>query len=383
MSKVVFFTWPGGGNQPPAIGLAQELIRHGHTVKFAGYPMQVDRFAGLGLDLTPMTRSSQGWRPVDPDTVMGLLADRVWACTNHHADVAEVLTRERPDLLVVDCLMLGVLAAAEAAAIPTVVLVHSAPGAIAPPHGPFDAMLLPAANALSTALGLDAVDSIWAAWQPHHVVAASIPDLDPLAAYIPDTFQDADRFTWIGPVAEDSTPNGADAPDQVGLSPLVLVSFSTGPAWDQTSRIQRTIDALAGDDLRVLITAGTVDIATLRLPELQVTVVPSAPHAQILPNASAVVTHAGHGTLTAALSHALPVVTLPNQAADQPALAHQVANLGAGIHLDGDHATPEQLHAAVHQTLQNSELRQAAAALGQCIHAYQARQPELEWLPGY
>ena len=67
MSKVVFFTWPGGGNQPPAIGLAQELIRHGHTVKFAGYPVQVDSFAGLGLDLTPMTRSSQGWRPVDPE----------------------------------------------------------------------------------------------------------------------------------------------------------------------------------------------------------------------------------------------------------------------------------------------------------------------------
>ena len=391
MSRIVLFTWPGGGNQPPAIGMAQELARHGHSVRFAGYPGQVERFVGLGLELTPLTCSSRGWRPVDPSTVMSLLADRVWACTEHPADVQEVLARERPDLLIVDCLMLGVLAAAEAAAIPTVVLVHSAPGAIAPPGGPFDTMTLPAANAIRGALGLDPVDTVWGAWQPHQVVAASIPDLDPLAAHLPETFRDRDRFTWIGPVVEDPTPNGttpkgttpsgAETLEQAGARPLVLVSFSTGPAWDQTSRIQRTIDALAGDDLRVLVTAGTVDISSLRVPTDTVTVVPSAPHTQVLPHTRAVVTHAGHGTLTAALSHALPVVTLPNQAADQPALAQQVAKLGAGLNLDGDHATAEQIQTAVHQILHITAHQAAAASLANHIHTYRGAQTQLPWLP--
>ena len=43
MSKVLFFTWSGGGNQPPEIGLAQQLRRAGHDTLFAGYPDQASR----------------------------------------------------------------------------------------------------------------------------------------------------------------------------------------------------------------------------------------------------------------------------------------------------------------------------------------------------
>ena len=35
MARILFITWDGGGNQPPAIGMAQELKRRGHTVIFA------------------------------------------------------------------------------------------------------------------------------------------------------------------------------------------------------------------------------------------------------------------------------------------------------------------------------------------------------------
>ena len=37
MARVLFVTWGGGGNQPPAIGIAQELRDRGHKVVFAGY----------------------------------------------------------------------------------------------------------------------------------------------------------------------------------------------------------------------------------------------------------------------------------------------------------------------------------------------------------
>lgn len=40
MSRFLFLTWDGGGNQSPAIGIAQELRGRGHEVVFAGYASQ-------------------------------------------------------------------------------------------------------------------------------------------------------------------------------------------------------------------------------------------------------------------------------------------------------------------------------------------------------
>lgn len=74
---------------------------------------------------------------------------------------------------------------------------------------------------------------------------------------------------------------------------------------------------------------------------------PHLPHAELLPEVAVTVTHAGHGTVVASLAHGVPMVTLPNPAADQPALAAHVAELGTGIALDGETATPADIAPAV------------------------------------
>jgi UDP:flavonoid glycosyltransferase YjiC (YdhE family) len=375
MSKIVFFTWPGGGNQPPVIGLAQHLRRRGHTIVVAGYPDQVDRFAGAGFDLVPLPGTDREWGPIDPSTVMDLLVNRVWACPDHLPAARTVLERERPDLVIVDCLMAAVLTALEATAVPTLVLVHSAPGALVPPGGVLDQLIITPLNALRANEGFDPVETLWSAWQTHAVACTSIPELDPLAAQVPDT------FTWLGPVFETSA--AADAPPQPrqhpddGPPPLVLVSFSSGAAWDQTSRIQRTIDGLLDAGVRLVVTSGAVDPARLHLPTNAppsaeppaVTVLPYQDHASLLPQVAAVVSHAGHGTLAAALAHGLPVVTIPNLAADQPALSVRTAQLGAGIHLD-ESAEPHAIRDAVLTVLQNPEYRDAAGTLARRIEHY-------------
>ncbi len=40
MTRFAFVTWDGGGNLPPAIGIAQELAARGHSVRFLGYETQ-------------------------------------------------------------------------------------------------------------------------------------------------------------------------------------------------------------------------------------------------------------------------------------------------------------------------------------------------------
>ena len=40
MTRFAFVTWDGGGNVPPAVGIAQELVLRGHEVVFLGYEVQ-------------------------------------------------------------------------------------------------------------------------------------------------------------------------------------------------------------------------------------------------------------------------------------------------------------------------------------------------------
>jgi UDP:flavonoid glycosyltransferase YjiC (YdhE family) len=363
MSKILFVTWPGGGNQPPAIGLAQQLHRDGHETVFAGYIDQAKRFTLLDLEFAQLTRSGTTWESFNTADLMPLLIKHAWACPDHVADTAEILDRFQPDLVVVDCLMGGVLAAMETSYVPTIALVHSAPGALAPPGGPIDRFVIGEVNRIRFALDLTPVNSYWQAWQQHDVICASIPELDPLGT---DTLH---PVAWIGPVFEDLTTIDW-MPDDHDDTPLVLVSFNSEGAWDQTSRIQGTIDGLAGADLRVIVTAGAVDPSRLHVPTKSIEIVKYVPHAAILPWASAVVTHAGHGTLTAALAHGLPIVAIPNEAADQPALAAQTARLGAGIHLHEEGATATAIASAIRTVLDDSTYAANARALGDRIHTY-------------
>jgi UDP:flavonoid glycosyltransferase YjiC (YdhE family) len=40
MANILFVTWDGGGNLPPAIGIAAELQRRGDAVRFLGHEQQ-------------------------------------------------------------------------------------------------------------------------------------------------------------------------------------------------------------------------------------------------------------------------------------------------------------------------------------------------------
>ena len=51
MSNVLFITWDGGGNVPPALGIAAELQQRGHRVRVMGHPVQQRAGRGRGARL--------------------------------------------------------------------------------------------------------------------------------------------------------------------------------------------------------------------------------------------------------------------------------------------------------------------------------------------
>jgi UDP:flavonoid glycosyltransferase YjiC (YdhE family) len=111
-----------------------------------------------------------------------------------------------------------------------------------------------------------------------------------------------------------------------------------------------------------------VDIAPTAVPA-NAAIVRHVPHDEILPDAAVTVTHAGHGTVTASLRHGVPLLCLPNRAADQPILATQVEALGAGLTLDGDDVTPAEILAAMEQLLTDRSYTAKARLLAGAISA--------------
>jgi UDP:flavonoid glycosyltransferase YjiC (YdhE family) len=362
MARFLFLTWGGAGNQTPAIGLAAALAGRGHTVTFAGYPEQARRFTGFGFRVLP--RARHAWPSAPPADWMPVLADAVWACPEHLGDVPDLVADEGCDVLVVDCLMFGALAAAERLTVPAAVLVHSAPGALVPPGGGMDLLALERVNRIRASAGEAPLSALWDAWRPFVTLCTSVPELDPLSDRLPA------EFGFVGPVAEPDDGAGWQSPWPAGdPRPLALVSFSTGQAWDQRSRIQRTLDALDDGGYRVLVTTGLAGIDEVTVPGDAV-LVPFVPHASVLPHAAITVTHAGHGTVAASLAYGVPVVALPNPAADQPILAQQVAKLGAGIALDGESATPGEIADACRRVLADGEYAAAARHMEEAIAGY-------------
>jgi MGT family glycosyltransferase len=284
-------------------------------------------------------------------------------------------------------MLFGPMVAAEAARIPCVVLsanVYLFPRPGVPPFGPG---LLPATgiagrirdwairtvamrefgkgaktfNATRRALGLEPLrhpfDQLERVTQ-HLVMTSEAFDFRPTTP--------TPRVIYVGAALDDpgwaepwASPWRADDP-----RPLVLVGFST-TFQNQADVLARVITALGALDVRAVVTAGpAIDAAALE-SRPNVHVCASAPHSELLKQASAVVTHAGHGTVIRSLAAGVPLVCLP-MGRDQNENAARVVHHGAGVRVKPA-ATAEKIGQAVRTILETPEYRERARRLGQQI----------------
>lgn len=364
MTRFAFATWDGGGNVPPAISVAQELVSRGHDVLFIGYEVQRKRFEAQGFKFDALRRSGlfDIYRADEPaQRVAGLMAN-VWASAEHLDDVPDAVAMNSVDVLVVDFMMQGALASAARLPVPVAVLAHSSiAGLIPPPESPMGAARLAATNQLRAKASLAALPRLNEAWIGYLTLVTTIPALDPAAAGADSCVR------YVGPVFERFSEVAWDSPwDADDDRPLALVRFTTTGLWDQGGRIRNTLEALAHEPVRVLVSAPqSLDVAPV---PANAAVRGFVPHAVVLPSAAVTVTHAGHGTVAASLAHGVPLVALPNPAADQPFLAATLQRLGAGLALDGE-SGPEAIRTAVQEVTRRPSYAGAARVLGDTIRA--------------
>jgi UDP:flavonoid glycosyltransferase YjiC (YdhE family) len=345
VSDILFVTWDGGGNVPPALGIARELQSRGHTVRVLGHAAQADALAAAGVEVVRPrhARAFSSHAKNTPVSLMAAFGDRGMG-----RDLLEAVDARPADLVVVDCLMFGALEAARKAGLPYVVLEHFY-------DGYYERGCLRGPLGLSLALRRLA---------PRHALAeaggrivTTLPELDPSSATVAG-------LTYTGPVV-DVAPVAADR----AADPLVLISLSTFVFAGMTEALQRIVDATAGLEARVVVTTGgAVDPAVLRAPA-GVEIEGYVPHAELMPQACLLVGHGGHGTTMQALAHDLPVVVMPMDGhTDQPMVGKSLEEAGAG-RVVSKKATPDQLAPVLAELLADGPHRAAAARLGSAIRA--------------
>jgi len=171
----------------------------------------------------------------------------------------------------------------------------------------------------------------------------------------------------VGPVFERFSAQDWDSPWKPDDDrPLVLVSFTTTRLWDQTGRIRNTLEALYDEPVRVLVSAAEPE--SFRPLPANAAIRRFVPHAVVLPSAAVTLTHGGHGTVAASLAHGVPLVALPNPAADQPFLAATLQRLGAGLALEGE-SGPDAIRSAVREVMRQPSYKVAAGNLAVAIQA--------------
>jgi MGT family glycosyltransferase len=403
--RILFTTFEGGGHVTPAIVVARELQRRGHTVRVVSDDANAATAAAAGLGFEGWRRAPNrreagraddpldDWRSRWPARVVRSICDAVVCgpASGYAIDTLDQMARFRPDLVVSNELLFGVMIATEAAAMPLALL---APNIWCfptrddlPPFGPgfaparhefqrgrdrttrrmiasmFDAGL-PDLNEARRLLGLPPLASTLAQLQVAQRVVLGTSRAFDFGADPPPA-----PFAYAGPLFEQvdaaTDPSFSGAMRLLSRErPNVLLACSTA-YQAQRDQVARGIEALAGLPVNGIVTLGpALDGVNLPRPP-NVVLVPHASHDALLPHCAAMVCHGGHGTLLRALVHGVPVLCIP-AGRDQFDNAQRLVQRGAGLRLRRGASTGE-IRRAVTRLLDDPAWGQRAAGLGAAI----------------
>jgi MGT family glycosyltransferase len=397
--KVLQAIWDGGGNTAPQLAIGRELAARGHEVTVLGNRVQRERIESEGLRFrayehapdadssSPATDLIRDWEARTPLGAFGRLRDRLMygPAGLFARDVLDALDADRADLVAWDYLLLGAGLGAERAGVRSAAVIHHInplPREGVPPFGPGFALAKGVPGRLRDAAARRMLERSFRPGLKALNRARIELDLAPLEGPF-DQLLGADlilvmtstaidfegaqlanlRYTGpaLGPEATARWESPWPTDDE---RPLVVASFST-TYMDQQDLAERTAEALAELPVRGLLTAGRA-IDPTRLPTASnVEVREFVPHSAVFGEASLVVTHAGMGTVHAALAAGVPLLCIPD-GRDQNDIAVRVTARGAGARVGRNAKTPA-IRRAIEAALADQSLRREAERIGRVL----------------
>ncbi|MET0768363.1 MAG: glycosyltransferase [Solirubrobacteraceae bacterium] len=352
--RILFSTTRGGGHLGPLIPLARACVRAGQEVRVAAPASLAGAIGRAGLRHSPVGAAPA--REIDA-AFAPVWARRASAAhvigdlfAGMHAraalpDMLELVEGWRPDVVVRETMEFASSLAAERYGVPQVRVGVHLQAAVDGNAGPL-ALAAQPLGALRPRAGLDPDPELRA------ICDSPLLTLAPAAMDVPGA-PPARRFR---------DPEAALAGSRNGGPPLVYVAFgSEAPGSQHFPGVYRAaLEALAGVDAQVLVAVGDRrDPAELGPVPANARVERWVPQAEMMRRAAAMVGHGGSGSTLSALAAGVPQALVP-LFVDGPANAARVAELGAGIALDGPDAVREALAPAVRRLLEEPAYRAAA-----------------------
>ena len=359
------------GHVFPAIALGRALRGRGHEVTIETWEERRGAVEGAGLSFAA-AEEYRMFPPPDPDSAEG----------EHAAEAARallpLLEEMRPHAVVSDILTLAPSLAAEKAGVPLATLIpHIYP--VVEPGLPFFAIgLKPPRTPLGRAvwrigqralniglehgrrdlnrqrerLDLPAVNRFHGGISTELALVATFPQLE-----YPRRWPAGVEIT--GPMTFEIPHPDIELPP--GEAPLVLVAPST--AHDSENHLVRTaLAALADQPVRVVATTNRV------VPQHPIEIPPNAvlvdwlSYSQLMPIASLVISHGGHGTVARALSAGTPVLICPI-IGDMSETAMRVDWAGCGLSVPWRLCQPAPLRWAAQRLLEDRSFAARAGEL--------------------
>jgi MGT family glycosyltransferase len=325
------------------------------------------------------------WECKNPKQLFERLMERqfVGPAPAYAADTTRAIREHRPDAVVSGIFTIGSMIAAQGAGLPLAVLlpnIYPLPTAGLPPFGSGLAPArTPVGRALHTGLSRLVEGMFDRGVAPLNELRASYA-LPPLRHFW-DQVRNARQllvltsreFDLPAELAENTRYVGAVLDDPLwaepwtppaGDEPLVLVAMSS-TYQEQQSSLQAVVDALGTLPVRGVVTTGPALHPGVITPPPNVSVTTSAPHAEVLKHARAVVTHGGHGTVVKALAAGVPMVVMPH-GRDQKDNGVRVKARGAGLVVSRN-ASSRRVAVAVRAVLDDGSYRDGARRLGEVI----------------
>jgi UDP:flavonoid glycosyltransferase YjiC (YdhE family) len=358
--RILVAAFGDAGHVFPAIALGNALAARTHEVVIETWEERREAVEGTGLGFAA-AEEYRMFPPPDPESEEG----------QHAAEAAlallPLLEDFRPHVVVSDILTLAPTLAAEHAGIPLATLIpHIYP--VVEPGLPFFAIgLRPPRtrfgqaiwrtgheralrvgleqgrrdlNVQRSRLGLAPIDRFHGGISTDLALVATYPQLEYPRGWPPGV-EITGPMTFELPHPEIELPPGDD--------PLVLVAPST--AHDSENHLVRTaLAALAEEPVRVVATTNRVAPQQPIEVPANATLVEWLSYSQLMPAASLVISHGGHGTVARALGAGTPVLVCPI-IGDMSETAMRVAWAGAGLSLPWRLCRPAPLRWAARRLL--------------------------------
>jgi UDP:flavonoid glycosyltransferase YjiC (YdhE family) len=366
------------GHVFPAIALGRSLAGRGHEVTIETWEERRAAVEGAELGFAA-AEEYRMFPPPDPDSPEGA----------HAAEAARallpLLERLQPHAVVSDILTLAPALAAELAGVPRATLIpHIYP--VVEPGLPFFAVgLRPPRTPLGRAvwrsgqraldvglaqgrddlnkqrarLGLAPTERFHGGISPDLALVGTFPQLE-----YPRRWPAGVEVT--GPMSFEQPHPEIELPP--GDEPLVLVAPST--AHDSRNHLVRTaLAALAGEPVRVVATTNRVaPQSPIEVPS-NALLVDWLSYSQLMPAASLVISHGGHGTVCRALAAGTPLLISPF-IGDMSETAMRVGWTGAGLSLPWRLCRPAPLRWSARRILDDPSFTARAAELAAWARAH-------------